>query len=399
MEAFLKQTYYDPAHPAGFSGIKKLTHAAKRAGFNDASYGKVKKWLLSQDVYATTIPSRKSVGRTPVHVAGLNAQFDIDLADLSQYASDNDGWCYIVAAIDIFSRFLMTRKLKTKKPAEVGAALTDIFTKDRRPKYVARTDAGQELCAKAIQPVYKRFGLHHIITRNETKANYIERALKTIKGRLFKYFMFKQKHRWVDVFEKVTDSYNSSIHRSLGDAPVNITPRNEAQSRIRQYMIRHNLDEHGNLKPPMIKNTVKKEVKNSSKTPPSTASLKRAKPKYKVGRLVRVSRLRYGFFREYSQKWSNELFKVKSARMRDSKVPVYVLEDLAGETLKGTFYQEEIEPAVEPEGGAYKISKILGKRGRGRNLQYRVAWLGWPKKFNSWIRSADLTDIPGVDTS
>ena len=48
------------------------------------------KWLLAQETYAVTAPSRKKVDSTPVVVAGLNAQFSIDLIDFSQYAKDND---------------------------------------------------------------------------------------------------------------------------------------------------------------------------------------------------------------------------------------------------------------------------------------------------------------------
>ena len=33
----------------------------------------------------------------------------------------------------------------------------------------------------------------------------------------------------------------------------------------------------------------------------------------------------------------------------------------------------------------YEIEKILKKRGKGKNVQYLVKWLGYPNKFNSWV--------------
>ena len=392
MEDFLKQTFYDPSHPAGFSSVNKLWRAAKQAGYHEASYDKVKKWLLSQETYATSVQSRRTVHRTPVRVAGFNAQFDIDLADLNQYGSENDGWKYVLAVLDIFSRFLITRKLKSKSPVEVAKALDDIFTHVRRPLYLVRTDAGMELQGRAVKAVYAKFNLTHIVTRNEAKANYVERVLKTWKGKLFKYFISKQTHRWVDVCDEITEAYNNSVHSSLGDKPVNITARNEGQSRIQQYKIKHSLDDYGHSK---------KVVASPKKSPPSSSSVKKTtkpsvkpKPKYAKGQLVRVSRLRHAFSREYSQKWSHELFKVHNIIPRDDSIYAYTLEDLLGEVLKGTFYREEITAALEPEGGVYMIDRILTKRGRGKNLQYRVSWLGWPAKFSSWISASEVTNIP-----
>jgi hypothetical protein len=51
MEAFLKEANYDPKHPAGYGGVANLMRAAKAKGFEEASYGKVRKWLQSQETY------------------------------------------------------------------------------------------------------------------------------------------------------------------------------------------------------------------------------------------------------------------------------------------------------------------------------------------------------------
>ena len=88
MEAFLEKTYNDPSHPAGFGGVKKLVEAAKQAGFGqEVSYGKVRKFLQTQETYSLTKPSRKATSQAHVVVAGLNAQHNIDLIDNHKYSS------------------------------------------------------------------------------------------------------------------------------------------------------------------------------------------------------------------------------------------------------------------------------------------------------------------------
>ena len=63
--------------------------------------------------------------------------------------------------------------------------------------------------------MFKNFGVHHFVTQNEVKANYAERAIKTIKGRIYKFFTHKQTHRYIDILQDVTGAYNNSVHRSI----------------------------------------------------------------------------------------------------------------------------------------------------------------------------------------
>jgi hypothetical protein len=59
MEQHLQGIYYDPAHPAGFSGKTRLLEATK-GKFN---YKEVNNWLQSQDTYTLHKPVRKRFPR------------------------------------------------------------------------------------------------------------------------------------------------------------------------------------------------------------------------------------------------------------------------------------------------------------------------------------------------
>lgn len=61
--------------------------------------------------------------------------------------------------------------------------------------------------------------------------------------------------------------------------------------------------------------------------------------------------------------------------------------DLDGEPITSIFYPEELNEVKEKE--LYKIEKILKtrKNPRTKKLEYFVKWLGYPAKFNSWVKN------------
>ena len=58
----------------------------------------------------------------------LNHHWEADLAQMSQLKDFNDGISFLLVIIDIFSRYLHVRALKTKKGSEVKKAFQDVFS-------------------------------------------------------------------------------------------------------------------------------------------------------------------------------------------------------------------------------------------------------------------------------
>ena len=81
---------------------------------------------------------------------------------------------------------------------------------------------------------------------------------------------------------------------------------------------------------------------------------------------MRLSHVRSVFDREYSQKWTGEIFKTHT-RFRREGVPVYTLVDWDGERVQGTFYTPD--PSTE-----YHIEKILKRRVRNKRKEVLVRW-------------------------
>ena len=64
-------------------------------------------------------------------------------------------------------------------------------------------------------------------------------------------------------------------------------------------------------------------------------------PNFKVGDHVRISKYKNIFANSYTPNWSEEIFVIKKVK---NIVPwTYVINDLNGEEITGTFYEKELQ--------------------------------------------------------
>ena len=350
MDEYLASIYYDPKSPASYAGPTKLYRVVKTAGKN-ITLQQIKDWLKGQETYTLHRQVRRKFPRNKVVVGGIDEQWDADLMDMVSLSSHNGGVRYVLVAIDIFSRYTWLRPLKSKHGKEVVDAFASIFAKGRKPS-ILRTDKGTEFTGHVTKQYLKEQGVTHFVTQNEVKANYAERVIKTIKGRIFKYFTKKQTYKYIDHLQDFVTSYNNTYHRSIKMKPVDVTKENEAALWEQQY------------------------------ADPYKKKKKQVKFKFAVGDLVRISYLRHTFMREYEQKWSEEIFKVAKRYARDG-LPIYKLKEYDNDPIEGTFYQQELQLVNEPE--VYRIEKIVKTRKVKGKKQHLVRWVGWSPKYDSWI--------------
>ena len=80
--------------------------------------------------------------------------------------------------------------------------------------------------------------MDHFYTQNEQKSSYADRCIKTLKAKLFRYLSRHQTHRWIDILDEVTQTYNGSYHRSIKMGPRAVTKKDEARLWKLQYSTR-----------------------------------------------------------------------------------------------------------------------------------------------------------------
>ena len=104
-------------------------------------------------------------------------------------------------------------------------------------------------------------------------------------------------------------------------------------------------------------------------------------PKFKVGDHVRISKYKKIFDNGYMPNWSEEVFVIK--KVKNTVTWTYVINDLNGEAIIGTFYEKELQKPIQEE---FRIKKVIKRKG---NKIY-VKWKGYNNSFNSWIDKASL---------
>ena len=104
-------------------------------------------------------------------------------------------------------------------------------------------------------------------------------------------------------------------------------------------------------------------------------------PKFKAGGHMRISKYKNIFAKGYTPNWSEEIFVIKEI---DNTVPLtYVVNDLNGEEVIGTFYEKELQKIDQQE---FRIEKVIKKNGD----KLYVKLNGYDNSFNSRIDKKNL---------
>jgi Integrase core domain len=359
LEKKLRDTYYDISHSAGFSSITKLaTHVG-------TSKENVKEWLRGQEAYSLHKPIRRNFKRNRYFVPSFGYQFESDLADFSSIASENDGFKFLLVVIDVFSKVAQVEPMKNKSGKTTAEALKKIL-KRMGPAIIFRTDRGLEYGNLNVAKILAQENIKHVVTDNEeVKCACAERLIRTIKTKIYKYFTHFGKQRYVDIIQKVIESYNNTIHSAIGRKPKDVNSDNLRE--VFEYL-------YGG----------KGRYKKLKMFP-------KEKPKFKIGDHVKISESKLHFAKGYQPNFSHEYFVISKVILR---VPtVYRLKDSFGEEITGTWYETELQ-SIKIEGSTeFRIDTIIKTQGKGRTRKLYVKWKGYPEKFNSWILEKDLVNL------
>ena len=79
--------------------------------------------------------------------------------------------------------------------------------------------------------------------------------------------------------------------------------------------------------------------------------------------------------------WSEEIFIF--SKIKNTVPCTYVINDLNGEEIIGTFYEIELQKTNQEKFG---IEKVLKRKGD----KLYVKWKGYDNHFNSWINKKDV---------
>ena len=151
------------------------------------------------------------------------------------------------------------------------------------------------------------------------------------------------KNVYIDKLDDIVKEYNSMYHTTIKMKPVD--------AKNNTYI------------------DLKKEVNNVN-------------PEFKIGYHVRISKYKNVFAKGYMPNWSEEICVL--SKIKNTVPWTYVINDLNGKEIIGTFYEKELQGTNQNE---FRIEKVINRKGD----KLYVKWKGYNNSFNSWIDRKDLT--------
>lgn len=295
--------------------------------------------------------ARRNYARRHTQMMGIDDTLQADLVEMIPYASENKNMKYILTVINIFSKKAYARALKNKTGLEVTRAMESILNTMNHPIYNLHVDKGNEFYNTPMRKLLDERKINLYSTYSVMKAAIVERFNRTLKNKMWKEFSFRGSYKWIDILQSLISDYNNTKHRTIGMKPDDVNENNE------RYLL------------------------NTVYNPISTLRAAR-KPKFKLGDLIRISKYKHIFEKGYTPNWTTEIFKIH--RIQRTNPLTYLLKDLDGGEINGSFYVEELQKVKYPD--LYLVQKIIRKKGD----KLYVKWLGFDNQHNSWINKNDL---------
>ena len=353
-EKFLKSLYYNVKQPTAFAREEILWENIKLHDRNITRM-QLQEWLSHQDVYTTHRRVIRRFPRRRIVTKGLNDLWDSDLMDVSNLATHNNGITFIGIFIDVFSRYLYAVPMKNKSTKETLKAIKEALRQSypNQPETI-RTDAMKEYVGKEVEDYLRDHDIYHQVSRNESKANYAERIIRTMKKKIYKYLYHNKTQKYIDALPDLVAGYNSNFHSSIKQVPNTATNENESEVWAEQYM------------------------SEPSEVPQKVVF------KFSPGQYVRISNSKNPFSRGFGQTFSEELFRVR--HRYPTSPTTYMMEDLQNKKISGLFYEPEMVLVLgkDEDGAEYRIEKIIRRRKVNRKEQVLIKWKGYSEDFNSW---------------
>lgn len=256
--------------------------------------------FISHHTIRKTFPRRKYL------IKGFKEHWQADLAFLDKFSRQNNGYKYILGVIESLSKKVYARGLKKKNALAVKEAFEDIVKEAGYTPLLLHLDKGTEFKG-AFKEYLEKMNIKSYHSYSKIAPS-IERWWRTLKQRLYTYFTYTGKKRWIDVLQQLVYSYNQTVSSVTKYAPNSVRKEHEQE-------ILHNIYRK------YLETPVKKAV-------------------YKVNDVVQVARTKLLFEKAGTATFGEEQFII--SEVVNTKPKTYRLVDLSGESIAGKYYAEEL---------------------------------------------------------
>ena len=315
--------YFDFSNPGSFSGVSGF-----KKNNPEFKTKEIKEYLSGTETYTYHKKTISKFKRAKFRADFIDHIWQVDLIDFRNLKNKKyKQWMgYVYVCIDVLSRYAWVEPIETKTTENCKIAIEKIIKKSNRKPQMIYSDRGKEFLG-TYKKYLKSENIYQSFTNSKFKASIAERFIRTIKEKIFRAFTYKKQEKYIDIIQKLTDSYNNSIHRSIGIPPSEVNKDNEQEI----YNFQYGEDD------------------------------KVVEFKFEAGDYVRVKLDKTIFQKGYSQKWSSEIFLIDSKYATNP--PTYTIKEIKDSSidLKKYYYSEELQ-SVKSEEFPYDTFEIVDQK-------------------------------------
>ena len=322
----------DPKHDGYQRGLASIVYKFldKKSAGSGAKHVNIKLTPQNQQLAKELHkPIIKKFEKRKVHAAFKDNIWGANLADMQLLRKYNKGIRFLLCVVDIFSKYTWVVPSKDKKGISIVKAFQIILKQSNRKPNKIWVDKGSEFYNAFLKKWLRDNDIVMYSTHNEGKSVAAERFIRTLKSKIYKYMTSISKNVYIDKLDDIVNEYNNIYHTTIKMKPIDVKDNTYINTN--------------------------KEINNKD-------------PKFKVGDPVRISKYKNIFSKGYTPNRSEEVFVIKKVK---NTVPwTYVIKDLNGEEITGTFYEKELQKTNQEE---FRIEKVIKRKGD----KIYVKWEGY----------------------
>ena len=245
-----------------YPGTETLIKLVKTA-YPDISRKSVLEFL-SKDV-GTQLTKVQKQKQAEGHITALspNESWQFDIFDLSRYESKNDGYRYIFACVDVFTRKAYLEPMKKKDSESCAEALKEIVRKSGvKPKSML-SDQDRAFFQGPFDQYADKEGI--VTNTNALKDHHalgiIDNYAKRLKAGLTKIFLRQKGTKWTDILQRFVDVENKKKTSALNDVAPNDAEKTDNKEAILKLNLQkntHNNTETDLTKGDLVRKTTQK---------------------------------------------------------------------------------------------------------------------------------------------
>ena len=323
----LNKLYYNSL--TGYSSLQNLIQQAHQHKLQ-LTNKQIKEWYQSQTVNQIYKPIMPVKHFAPIVSHTLKpGELYADLMDVSRFSRSNKGVKYLLNCVDLYSRYAWSFPLKNKKPDTIEPYIESIINEIPKGNIITFAfDNGNEFkgSVKALLDennikIYLNdptaLNAHHVMAL-------VERFNRTVWGFIKKYLTSQNTLTYIDQLPHFITNYNNSIHSSTLRKPIE---------------------------------AFQDKIPHIYMSPDYLHWLDQRAPKYQIGDLVRVQKVRKTFDKKgLKPTFSNKIYKIIN-----NKDGVYKLNN------EKKYYEEQLVLANEEQ-----VDNRLMKDNEHENRKERI---------------------------